>query len=442
MPCLRCAVLASRPALVTLAEERDAFRAEGAEVVPTTVASPREQLVGLVEGRWDIAVTPFDSALDWGLDGQGEVVIVAQIETTAPLALYTRPSVESYRDLRARTVACELPASTSADAGRSASPFSGASARLLRRLLTERGLTPDTYMLQPEPGPEAALEALIHPSEEIAAALLPPALEPAAEAYGLRLLGRVHDLWPGYPGAVLVARGPRGESLAGPGALVAYLRALINTGRWARRPESRDTALAILRGLGRGRPREAALHEYEGMRPNLGIDPAGIRALLALRRDAGLPIAPLHEVDRRVKRRYLSQAAQEIYQRAHPPLLDVHPPNFQGRLVLPEGSRDLAQCLGGSGYGVGRLAWYDGTGERWSLSDRDLRGVLEWDLVQENGETHRILGFAAGDRPDALTHLCRLSDLLTARGVVHRLELTERESPTAAYHHGWPSPLR
>lgn len=429
MSSLRCAVLRDRPALLVLAEERDAFHAEGAEVELVAASSAAEQLAGLSDGRWDIAATPLDQALDWNLDGRGDVVVLAQLESCAALSLHARPAIQGFGDLRGQTVACEGPPAPA-----------GASARLLRRLLADCGLPPDSYALRGEAGAEAALEALSHPAQEVAAALLPPSLETAAEARGMRLLARVAEVLPGYPGAVLAARGPRGESL--PGGLLPFLRALITTGRWARRPEQRDAALAVLRGLGQGRPRAAALQELESMRPNLGIDPAGIRALLALRREAGLPVAPLYEVDRRVKRRHVSQAAQEIYQRAHPPLLDVHPPNFRGRLVLPDGARELAQCLEGSGYGVGRLAWYDGNGERWSLSDRDLRGVLEWDLVPEHGEHHRIVGFAAGDRVEALTHLCRLSDLLAARGVVHRIELTAQGSAAAAYHHGWPSPLR
>jgi ABC-type nitrate/sulfonate/bicarbonate transport system substrate-binding protein len=81
-------VVLAPTAVVVLAQRRGAFDGLGLQVRTVPARAADEQLQGLVDGRWDLAVTAVDDVLGWRVERGADLVILAQLETAPMQELY------------------------------------------------------------------------------------------------------------------------------------------------------------------------------------------------------------------------------------------------------------------------------------------------------------------------------------------------------------------
>ena len=93
--------------------DRNFFHVRGLEVQPHFTTSSMEQLSGLIQGRWELALTGFDNIVAYQ-EGQGEAAIDVTPDLfafmggdSAFLRLVVQPSVRSYADLKGKLLSVD-----------------------------------------------------------------------------------------------------------------------------------------------------------------------------------------------------------------------------------------------------------------------------------------------------------------------------------------------
>ena len=96
-----------------VAQAKGLFAANGIDVAVTSTPGSVFQLTGLVEGRFDMAITLIDNVVAYR-EGQGEVpvrgldlIAVMASDTRTYPALVTLPEIRSYADLRGKTLSVD-----------------------------------------------------------------------------------------------------------------------------------------------------------------------------------------------------------------------------------------------------------------------------------------------------------------------------------------------
>jgi hypothetical protein len=84
---LRLSYFVPPPALVA-ARERGLL--DGIDLIETGTTGSAEQLTGLLEGSLDVVITAIDNLFEWTRVG-ADVRLVAQVESTTPLGVFSRP---------------------------------------------------------------------------------------------------------------------------------------------------------------------------------------------------------------------------------------------------------------------------------------------------------------------------------------------------------------
>lgn len=245
--------------------------------IDTVTAAPRlsvdgietkssdEQFEALESGAADAAVTAMDNVMDWNLrPGGGDFRIIAQIERTTPLSLVGSAAMTNIQSLKKGTLLVDA-----SDNG-----FVVAA----RALLDECGLPSGSYALKPAGGVRERCQALLAGSGD--ATLLGPPFDGMAVAQGARVLARVNDNYPAFPGQGLVVR-QKSYDRAG---VEAWLTAMENARAWAQ--TNKNAAVAHLAASGIPNPLAETLIN---LIPNsLVPDRDGIALLIAQRQRAGL----------------------------------------------------------------------------------------------------------------------------------------------------------
>jgi len=193
--------------------------------------SSDEQFEALMSGTTDAAVTAMDNVMDWNLrPGAGDLRIVAQIERTTPLSLVGTAATTDVRSLKDGTLLVDA----------SANGFVVAA----RALLDECGLDSGSYTLKPAGGVRERCETLLAGGGD--ATLLGPPFDGMAVARGARVLARVNDHYPAFPGQGLVVRQCSYDRVRAPA--VAWLAAMEHACEWAR--ANRGAAVSQLAATG------------------------------------------------------------------------------------------------------------------------------------------------------------------------------------------------
>ena len=183
---------------------------------------------GLAEGRYHIAHAAIDNA-------------VAQVETAkvdlfvfmggnnGNNSLYVRPEINSYEDIRGKTVVVDAP--------------NTAFALLLYKMLQEKGLKKGDYNVNPVGGTDARLQAMTTNSNAVAGMLSPPQDAMGARA-GLKNFGNAVSVIGPYQsdaGWVL-----RSWGSANADTLVRYIQANVEGIRWVLNPANRAALTSLL----------------------------------------------------------------------------------------------------------------------------------------------------------------------------------------------------
>lgn len=222
-----------------------------------------EQLSQLLADEQDLAVTAFDNLFAWNARGT-PVHAIAQIERVTPLTLFARPDIRSLRELEGRRFAVDA--------------LDNGFALAARRLLEQAEVDTDFVEIG---GVRERLSALVH--DQADAALLGPPFDTLADQKDLVRLATVNELFPGYPGQVLVARADtirdKREELR------LYVAALHHAVHAANSMTSaRGVSLLESTGL----PKAAAEALWHARARSIRVDTAGAKVVADVRESLGM----------------------------------------------------------------------------------------------------------------------------------------------------------
>lgn len=227
-----------------------------------------QQFEELEAGVCDLAITAMDNVIGWNeRSARGDYRIIAQVETTTPLCLITRPGMNSLSHLRGRKVLVD-------------SPDNGFVVALLAMLL-DAGIRRDELQLIPAGGVSERADALVAGDGD--ATLLGPPFERAVLQKGMVRLASVNEAYPSFPGQGVVVRQSRVEKLHD--EICVWLGALEAGRRFARSEPARAVAAIAATGV----PEPVAQAMLNAAPASLTPDEAGVAVLIAHRRALGLP---------------------------------------------------------------------------------------------------------------------------------------------------------
>jgi ABC-type nitrate/sulfonate/bicarbonate transport system substrate-binding protein len=263
---------------IWVAQEKGLFARHGIEPRITPTPGSAFQLTGLIEGKFDIAMTAIDNLIAYR-EGQGEAKILGPDliafmgGDNGFLRLVAVPEVKSFNDLKGKTV--------SVDALTTGYAF------VLLEMLERAGLQRERdYQVERAGGVMQRFNALME--KKHAATLLLSPFEVQAEARGYTRLGDASRMLGAYQGLVGGAR--KSWADANRGAVVGYIRAFSEAVDWLYEQRNKDEAVAILRKNIPAMNEQAGqtaygvlLHPTDGFQRKARIDLEGVRTVLRLR---------------------------------------------------------------------------------------------------------------------------------------------------------------
>jgi ABC-type nitrate/sulfonate/bicarbonate transport system substrate-binding protein len=272
-----------------IAQDKGFFARGNVEVTLTNTPNSVFQLTGLIDGKFDIAMTAIDNAVAY-MEGQGEAPVTAQPDLVAFmgsdngfLSLTVQPDVKTYQDLKGRTV--------SVDAMTTGYAF------VLLDMLERNGLKKGDYEVVRAGGVLSRFEALKE-GKHAGTMLLTP-FELVAKASGLNVLQYAIDVYGRYQGLVAASR--RDWAQQNRPKVEAYIRGFVAAVDWLQDPANKREAIAILRkNLPQMSPQLAEetygiLAGPKGFTPKGRVDVEGIKTVLALRSKYGQPQKMLND---------------------------------------------------------------------------------------------------------------------------------------------------
>lgn len=269
---------------IWVGQEKGYFERNGIAVNMTPTPDSKFQLTGLIDGKFDIAMTAIDNVIAY-MEGQGAApttqtpdIVAFMGADNGFLRLITVPEVKSYNDLKGKQV--------SVDAMTTGYAF------VLRKLLEKGGLKPTDIEFVSAGGVMQRFGALME--KKHAGTLLISPFEVNAEAKGFNRLANADEALGRYQGLVGAAR--RSWAKENEASLVGYVRGYIAALDWLYDPKNKDDAIALLRKNLPNMPEELATKSYEilldqkkGFARRAELDVEGVKTVLALRSEYGEP---------------------------------------------------------------------------------------------------------------------------------------------------------
>lgn len=288
---------------IWVGQERGMFARNGVAVAVSETPGSVVQWTSLAERKVDVVITLMDNVIAYR-EGQGEVPVtvsdaIAVMSSDAAVmpALLTMPDVQSYDDLRARTLSVDA-ATTGL-------------ALILYAMLENGGLTPDDYRIERTGGVQRRFDCLV--KHEFAGALFNAPFSSQLQELGYRQLDTAASVMQHYQGHVVATR--RTWAQENPVALSGFLRGLSEAVDWIYDPANRANAFAIFRKNVAGADDTPAALAYSilfapqtGFARKGAIDFRGVAKVLELRNKYGRPVKPLGEPDQYCDLSYLKNA--------------------------------------------------------------------------------------------------------------------------------------
>lgn len=286
-----------------VAQEKGFFAAHGLAVELIRTPNSVEQMTGLIDGRFDIAMTAIDNVIAY-MEGQGEAptrtvpdLVAVMGSSSGFLSLLVAPEVDSVARLRGSTL--------SVDAMTTGYAFT------LRKMLERSGLRDGDYTLVRVGGMKERYEALLR--HEQAGTLLVPPFTLLAKAAGFNEIATALSVFGHYQGGVAAVRRP--WAAAHRNEVIGFIRANVAALDWLYDPANKPEALAILQRHLPGTSASAAEQSYavllapEGGFPRKAeIDVEGVRTVMEIRSQYAEPRKTLSEPEHYIDASYYRDA--------------------------------------------------------------------------------------------------------------------------------------
>jgi ABC-type nitrate/sulfonate/bicarbonate transport system substrate-binding protein len=288
---------------IWVAEEKGLFARSNIAVKMTPTPGSAFQLTGLIDGKFDIAMTAIDNVIAYS-EGQGAAptketpdLIAFMGGDNGFLRLMAVPEVKAYADLKGRQI--------SVDALTTGYAF------VLQELLAKGGLMPGDYELVTAGGVLQRFQALME--KKHAATLLISPFEVNAEAKGFTRLANADDALGAYQGLVGATR--RAWAKERETDLVAFIRAYLAALDWLFEPANKAEAVAVLRKNLSAMNEELAQKSYDilvhptrGFSRRAELDVPGVKTVLTLRSKYAQPPKPLTDPAKYYDLQYYAKA--------------------------------------------------------------------------------------------------------------------------------------
>lgn len=269
---------------IWVAQEKGYFARNGVAINVTPTPNSVAQLSGLIDGKFDIAMTAIDNLIAYR-EGQGEAAGKLGTDLVAVmggdngfLRLVSIPEVKTIPELRGRTV--------SVDARTTGYAF------VLFEILDRNGLREPAYTVERAGGVRQRFDSLME--KKHAATLLISPFEVQAQARGFTLLADASAALGNYQGLVAGVR--KGWAEQNRRQVVGYIRAYTAGVEWLYDPANRAEALAIFqKNVPNATPQQAEtayrilLDPKNGFQRRGQIDLAGVQTVITLREKWAAP---------------------------------------------------------------------------------------------------------------------------------------------------------
>ena len=262
---------------IWVAQEKGFFHENGVEVHLTPTPGSVYQLVNLIDGKFDIAMTAIDNLIAYR-EGQGEDpklgpdLIAVMGADQGFLKLVAVPEVTRVADLRGKTV--------SVDARTTGYAF------VLFEILERSGLREPDYKVERAGGVLQRFQALMEKKHD--ATLLLSPFEVQAEARGFHTLASASQMLGLYQGLVAGVR--RSWAEKNRPALIGYIRAYATAVEWLYEPANKAEAIALFHKNLPAMPEQAVEASYRllldpdtGFQHRGALSPEGVSRVLSLR---------------------------------------------------------------------------------------------------------------------------------------------------------------
>jgi ABC-type nitrate/sulfonate/bicarbonate transport system substrate-binding protein len=281
------------------------FEKQGLTVKNIYTPNSVDQMVGLIEGKFDMITTAFDNVIAYA-EGEGSPQAPKDADLIAfaggnngALSLIARPEIKSIKDLKDRDLAVDAIATG----------FSF----VLREILARNGLSVNDYKFVAFGNTGARWQALR--DNKAFAGLLAPPLSQLAVAQGYPKFADAAEVLGGYQGTVAATRRDWAKSNAD--TVVAFIRGYRAGLAWLRAPANKQTAIEVLRAeipettAAAGEQNYAILvADPKGFDPGVKIDQDGAKQVLELRRRYGPQGKSGRDIGRFIDESYFERAAK------------------------------------------------------------------------------------------------------------------------------------
>jgi ABC-type nitrate/sulfonate/bicarbonate transport system substrate-binding protein len=269
---------------VWVAQAKGWFVREGIDLEVTPTPGSVFQLTGLIEGRFDLAITLIDNVIAYR-SGQGEAPVAGPdlfafmaADTRVLPTLVTLPEIKSYADLRGKTLTVDA--------------MTTGYAFVLRGMLAHGGLRTEDYVLESIGGAQQRYDDLL--ARRHAGCLLNSPLEGMLVSKGFTALDTAANVVGRYQGQVGAAR--RAWAAANPSLVRGFARAFLDAVAWLYDARNREESTAIFRANVAGADDGAAATAHRvlfdpvnGMPADGRIDTEAVNNVIALRSRFGMP---------------------------------------------------------------------------------------------------------------------------------------------------------
>ncbi len=271
---------------IFVAQDKGFFAREGLEVDYSRARNSGTQLVNLIEGKTDIAMTSVDNIIAYQ-EGQGErstsvkpnLVVFLGVNNGARFNFIVAPEIKTFADLKGKALAVDA--------------LTAGYAFVLQEMLLRNGLKPGDYKLISAGGSRDRWGAL--QKKEAVGALLNDPYDAEAQAAGFKLLANAGEYIGRYQGSVGATR--RDWAAKNEDTLVRYIRAYVAAVDWLYDPKNKDEAKEVLKKR-QERMTAADLEEsykelvdpkHGTLNKKAAIDLEGVRTVLKLRSQFAQP---------------------------------------------------------------------------------------------------------------------------------------------------------
>ena len=288
---------------VFVAMDRGYFEAAGVNVLLETTPSSSYQAESLIKGAFQIGATAFDNVVAYQ-EGQGAVSFEESPDlfafmgaTQLELSLVVAPEIESFNDLRGKSVALDALAT--------------GFAFVLYRMLEKAGLSEDDYKKVPVGATPQRWESV--KAGKHAGTLTIEPFTSVAIANGFRVLANSRSVLKRYQGGVFVVS--RNWAVSHSDSLIAFIRGYLEGLAWTLEPNNYDDAVVTLQ---RNMPAikdgvvdavmAKLLSPETGLTPLAALDGLGMKTVLDLRNCYMQTEEALRNIDRYIDLTYYNRA--------------------------------------------------------------------------------------------------------------------------------------